>query len=72
MFLGGSSAFVLRQIDAAILASQEPGPTIQLGNFLLVGECFFQDRRYYSLEDYLKLLEQDPSYKDVLFDMMLV
>jgi hypothetical protein len=72
MLLGGSSTFVLRQIDAAILAKQESGPTIKLGNFLLVGECFFQDRRYYNLGDYLKLLQQDSSYKDVLFDMVLV
>jgi len=72
MLLGGSSTFALRQIDAAILAKQESGSTIKLVIFLLVGECFFQDRRYYNLGDYLKLLEQDPSYKDVLFDMALV
>ena len=54
------------------LRSKNLGATLKLGNFLLVGESFFQGRRYYNLEDYLKLLEQDPSYKDVLFDMVLV
>jgi hypothetical protein len=53
------------------LRSKNLGSTIKLGNFLLV-ECFFQDRRYYNLENYLKLLEQDPSYKDALSDMVLV
>jgi hypothetical protein len=72
MLLGGSSTFALRQIDAAILAKQESGPTTKLGTFLLVGGCFFQDRRYHNLGDYLKLLEQDPNYKDVLLDMALV
>lgn len=61
MLLGGLSTFALRQIDAAILAKLESGSTIKLGTFLLLGECFFQDKRYYNLGDYLKLLEQDPS-----------
>jgi hypothetical protein len=40
MLLGGSSTFALRQIDAAILAKQESGPTIKLGNFSLGRRMF--------------------------------
>jgi hypothetical protein len=54
------------------LRSKNLGLLSCLETFLLVGGCFFQDRRYHNLGDYLKLLEQDPNYKDVLLDMALV
>jgi hypothetical protein len=46
MLFGGSSTFVLWQIDAAILCfPRESGATIKLGNFLLVGEYFLPGQK---------------------------
>ena len=42
------------------LRSKNLGLLSSLELFSWVGECFFQDRRYHNLGDYLKLLEQDP------------